>query len=193
MPSFRILPAILVLLAATATARASAAANEIAIDAARIQQSLQTQFPYSVEVLGGLLVLTARDPALTIPARGDRLRMRFRADAGSPGAADLPLGRVLLSGALRYDKPSHAFYLDAPVIEQVVPDRPGIEVDANGRELLTLLLQAYAGSEPLYRLDPKLLATFGDLQVESVRIEDGRVVIAFNQPIGMPELPDETE
>jgi hypothetical protein len=189
MPSFRLLFAILALLAAPA-ARAALAGNEIAIDAARLQRALQAQFPYSVEALGGLFTVTARDPALAIPAHGDRLRMRFRASAGSPGA-DIPLGEVSLSGKLRYDKASRAFYLDAPAIEKIVPDRPGVEVDANGRQLLSVLLQDYAASEPLYRLDPDLLATFGDLQVESARIEDGRVVVAFNQPVGMPELPDD--
>lgn len=182
--------AICLLLAAPLTAHAGVAANEIAIDAGRLRQSLQTQFPYSVEALGGLFVVTARDPALEIPAHGDRLRMQFHASAGMSGGGDLPLGRVLLSGGLRYDKASRGFHLDAPLIERIVPDQPGLEVDANGRELLSLLLQDFARNEPVYRLDPKLLATFGSLRVESARIEDGRVIVAFDQPVSL-ELPDE--
>ena len=189
MPPRRLIATCL-LLAAPLALRAAVAANEIAIDAARIDQSLRAQFPYSVQALGGLFTVTAREPVLEIPAHGDRLRMQFRASAGSAGAESIPLGRVYLSSRLRYDKPGRAFYLDAPVIERVIPDQPGFEVDANGRELLTLLLQDFAASEPVYRLDPELLATFGNLQVESARIEDGRVVVAFDQPIAL-ELPDE--
>ena len=178
----------LLLLAAFA-AHAATAANEIAIDAARIRQSLQANFPYSVDALGGLVVVTARDPQLDIPVQGNRLKMQFHAGIASAGDS-VPLGRVHLSGGLRYDRRTRGFHLDAPVIERIVPDQPGLEIDASGREMLSLLLQDYAQTQPLYQLDPKWLANFGNLQVESARIEGGQVIVAFDQPVAL-ELPDE--
>ncbi len=178
----------LLLLAAFA-AHAATAANEIAIDAARLRQSVQANFPYSVDALGGLFAVTARDPQLDIPAQGNRLKMQFHASVASAGDA-VPLGRVHLSSGLRYDKATRGFHLDAPVVERIVPDRPGLEIDASGREMLSLLLQDYARTQPLYRLDPQWLANFGNLQVESARIEDGQLIVAFDQPVAL-EFPDE--
>jgi len=56
--------------------------------------------------------------------------------------------------------------------------------------LLKLLLSDFARKEPLYKLDPALVANLGGVKVESARIENGHIVVRFNQPVGMPDLSD---
>lgn len=164
--------------------------NELSVDAPRIQQYLAGEFPREYAALGGLFTLTARDPELSIPATGQRLRMAFSASASSAGGADTPVGRIHLSSGLRYDPRDNALYLDQPTLDEVQPASPGQRVDEQTRMLLNLWLADYARKEPLYKLDPALVATLGGVQVESARVENGRIVVRFNQPITLPGLGD---
>ena len=164
--------------------------NELSVDALRIQQYLAGEFPREYAALGGLFTLTARDPELSIPATGQRLRMAFSASASSAGGADTPVGRIQLSSGLRYDPRDNALYLDQPTLDEVQPASPGQHVDEQTRMLLNLWLADYARKEPLYKLDPALVATLGGVQVESARVENGRIVVRFNQPITLPGLGD---
>lgn len=164
--------------------------NEWSVDAPRIQQYLAGEFPREYAALGGLFTLTARDPELSIPATGQRLRMAFSASASSAGGADTPVGRIHLSSGLRYDPRDNALYLDQPTLDEVQPASPGQHVDEQTRMLLNLWLADYARKEPLYKLDPALVATLGGVQVESARVENGRIVVRFNQPITLPGLGD---
>ncbi|HEY5970479.1 MAG TPA: DUF1439 domain-containing protein [Pseudoxanthomonas sp.] len=164
--------------------------NEIAVAAPQVQQYLDSAFPQDYEALGGLFTLTARDPKVDIPASGQRLRMSFSAVASSPGGDDTPVGRVLMSSGLRYDPQDHAIYLDQPMLDEVQPASPGRRVDEQTRMLLNLWLSDYAGKEPLYRIDQAMLANFDTLQVESTRVENGQIVVRFNQPVAMPDLDD---
>ena len=164
--------------------------NEWSVDAPRIQQYLAGEFPREYAALGGLFTLTARDPELSIPATGQRLRMAFSASASSAGGADTPVGRIHLSSGLRYDPRDNALYLDQPTLDEVQPASPGQHVDEQTRMLLNLWLADYARKEPLYKLDPALVATLGRVQVESARVENGRIVVRFNQPITLPGLGD---
>ena len=93
--------------------------NEWSVDAPRIQQYLAGEFPREYAALGGLFTLTARDPELSIPATGQRLRMAFSASASSAGGADTPVGRIHLSSGLRYDPRDNALYLDQPTLDEV--------------------------------------------------------------------------
>ena len=180
----------LALLLASASAMAQAPSNEISVATPQVQQYLDSAFPREYEALGGLFTLTARDPKLTIPATGDRLLMAFSASAASAGGSDTPVGRIELSCGLRYDPQDYALYLDQPTVDNVQPASPGQRVDEQTRVLLNLWLADYARKEPLYKLDPTLLANFGDVKVESARIENGHIVVRFNQPVGMPDLSD---
>lgn len=164
--------------------------NEISVAAPQVQQYLDTAFPQEYEALGGLFTLTARDPKLTIPAFGERLVIDFSASATSAGGADTPVGRIVMSSGLRYDPQDNALYLDQPTLDDVRPASPGHRVDEQTRVLLNLWLTDYARKEPLYKLDPALLANLGGVNVESTRIQDGRIVVRFDQPVGMPELGD---
>ena len=178
------------ILASTSARAADTQDNELSVDAPRIQQYLAGEFPREYEALGGLFTLTARDPELTIPATGQRLQMAFSASASSAGGSDTPVGRIHMSSGLRYDPRDSALYLDQPTLDEVQPASPGHRVDEQTRMLLNLWLTDYARKEPLYKLDPALVATLGGVQVESTRIENGRIVVRFNQPITLPGLGD---
>ena len=169
---------------------AQAPSNEINVAAPQVQQYLDGAFPREYEALGGLFTLTARDPKLTIPASGERLLMAFSASASSAGGSDTPVGRIEMSSGLRYDPQGYALYLDQPTVDDVQPASPGQRVDEQTRVLLNLWLADYARKEPLYKIDPALLANFGSVKVESARIENGHIVVRFNQPVGMPDLSD---
>jgi len=180
----------LALLLVSAPAMAQTPSNEITVAAPQVQQYLDSAFPREYEALGGLFTLTARDPKLTIPASGERLLMAFSASASSAGGSDTPVGRIEMSSGLRYDPQGYALYLDQPTVDDVRPASPGQRVDEQTRVLLNLWLADYARKEPLYKLDPALLANFGTVKVESARIENGHIVVRFNQPVGMPDLSD---
>jgi hypothetical protein len=156
--------------------------NTLSVTAQQVQGYLQAEFPRDFDALGGLVSMTASNPQLTIPADGNRVQMQF--DASSNGKA---LGRVWLSSGLRYEPQAMALYLDAPTVDRVVPTNGG-ELRDRDRQLVSLFLQDYARSEPLYKLDPELLTNFGDVRVESARVEQGQIKVQFNQPVGMPDL-----
>jgi len=180
----------LALLLVGAPAMAQAPSNEISVATPQVQQYLDGAFPREYQALGGLFTLTARDPKLTIPASGERLLMAFSASAASAGGSDTPVGRIEMSSGLRYDAQDNALYLNQPTVDEVQPASPGQRVDEQTRVLLNLWLADYARKEPLYKLDPALLATLGSVKVESARIENGHIVVRFNQPVGMPDLSD---
>lgn len=164
--------------------------NELSVSAPQVQQYLDTAFPREYEALGGLFTLTARDPKLSIPASGERLNMEFSASASSAGSAESPVGRIVMSSGLRYDANDTALYLDQPTVDDVQPASPGQRVDEQTRVLLNLWLTDYARKEPLYKLDPALMANLGGVKVESTSIRNGQIVVRFNQPVGMPDLGD---
>ncbi len=164
--------------------------RELSVGSSQVQQYLDGAFPREYDALGGLFTLTARDPKLSIPASGNRLNMDFSASASSAGSQETPVGRIILSSGLRYDVQNNALYLDQPTVDDVKPATPGHRVDEQTRLLLNLWLEDYAPKEPLYKLDPALMATLGGVKVESARIENGQIVVRFNQPVGMPDLDD---
>lgn len=175
------------LFAAQATPAAEISGKEISVAAPEVQKYLDSAFPQDYDALGGLLTLTARDPELVIPATGQRLQMSFSASASSPGRESLPVGRIIMSSSLRYDQQAHALYLDQPTLDDVQPTTPGQRVDEQTRMLVNLWLADYAGEEPLYQLEPAMVSALNGLNVESTRIENGRIVIRLNQEVG--DLP----
>lgn len=181
--------ALLALLFAAVDARAaSAQGNELSVTAPQVQQYLDTAFPREFDALSGLLTLSARAPTITIPESGQRLQLAFSASASSLGGEDTPVGRVHMSSGLRYDPRAHALYLDQPTLDDVQPASSSQRVDEQTRVLLNLWLADYARKQPLYQLEPDMVAQLGTLQVESTRIEGGKIVVRLNQPTTMPDL-----
>lgn len=181
----RLLAIVLLLMSAAAPALAiEVDGQEVSVAGPEVQEYLEAVFPQQYEALGGLFTLTARDPVLTIPVTGQRLQMTFSASASSPGRGSVPAARISVSSGLRYDPVRYAVFLDQPSIEDVRPAGDGPGVDEQTRMLLSLWLAEYAREEPLYRLEPEMVAMLGSINVESTRIEDQRIVVRFNQPLG---------
>lgn len=172
---------------------ANAPSNEVEIGAEQVQQYLVSAFPREYKALGGLFTLTARNPELSIPREGNRLLMAFDASAASAGGADTPLGRIRMSSGLRYDSQAIALYLDQPTLDNVQPASGGERIDEQTRTLLNLWLSDYARKQPLYRLDPALAASLGDLKVESTTIENGVIKLRLNQPVSLPSLESSSD
>ncbi|PPU92630.1 DUF1439 domain-containing protein [Xanthomonas albilineans] len=156
--------------------------RQISVGAADVQHYLDGSFPQTHKALGGLIEMTIRDPKLTLPP-GNRLKMKFDLSMASGGGAPAPLGTVLLTSGLRYEQQSQAFHLQSPTIDDFRPAANGDKLDANTRELLNVWLDDYARREPIYKLDPRLATAMGKLQIESAGVENGALVVHFNQDI----------
>ncbi|MBO9829925.1 DUF1439 domain-containing protein [Xanthomonas sp. A2111] len=176
--------ALLAFAAATqAQAEPTIQGHQVSVGAADVQHYLDGSFPQTHKALGGLIKMTVRDPKLSLPP-GDRLKMQFDLSMATGGGAATPLGQVLLTSALRYDQQSQSFHLQSPTIDDFRPAANGGKLDANTRELLNAWLEDYARKEPIYKLDPRLTAMLGDVQIQSAGVENGALVVRFNQDIG---------
>ena len=60
----------------------------------------------------------------------------------------------------------------------------GGELDSSTRSLLNSWLADYARREPIYKIDPTVAAVLGTLQVQSAQVENGKLVVTFNQDLG---------
>ncbi|MBN6101841.1 DUF1439 domain-containing protein [Xanthomonas sp. CFBP 8703] len=157
--------------------------RQVSVGAADVQQYLDGSFPQTHKALGGLVKMTIRDPKLSLPP-GDRLKMQFDLSMATGGGAPTPLGTVLLTSGLRYEQQTQGFHLQSPTIDDLRPAANGGKLDANTRELLNVWLGDYARKEPIYKLDPALGAVMGNVQIESAAVENGKLVVHFNQDIG---------
>ena len=167
--------------------------NEVEVGAEQIQQYLVGAFPREYKALGGLFTLTARNPELSIPREGNRMLMAFDASAASAGGTDTPLGKIRMSSGLRYDSQAIALYLDQPSLDNVKTVAGGDNLDEQTRMLLNLWLADYARKQPLYRLDPALVASLGEIRVESTTIENGVIKLRLNQPVNLPSLESSSD
>ncbi|MBN6149475.1 DUF1439 domain-containing protein [Xanthomonas sp. AmX2] len=174
--------AVLLLAAAAAQAAPTIQGKQVSVGAADVQQYLDGSFPQTHKALGGLLLMTVRDPKLSLPP-GDRLKMQFDLSMATAGGAPTPVGTVLLTSGLRYEQQTRGFHLQAPTIDEFHPAASGGKLDANTRELLNAWLGDYARKEPIYKLDPALAAVMGNVQIESAAVENGKLVVHFNQDI----------
>ncbi|WP_127169120.1 DUF1439 domain-containing protein [Xanthomonas sp. BRIP62415] len=156
--------------------------HQISVQGSDLQQFLGGRFPQTHDALGGLVEMTVSNPVLSLPP-GDRLKMAFDLALATAGGAPAPVGNVTLTSALRYDTAKQGFYLDQPTIDDFRPANAGARLDQSTRQLLNAWLADYARKEPIYRIDPAIAAVMGNVQVESVGIQNGRVAVNFNQNI----------
>lgn len=163
------------------------AGHQAEIQAPLLQGFLDQHFPQSYDALHGLYRLTITDPRISLPP-GDRLHMRLTFDGALAGSHSRPLGTVALNSGLRFDPQTAALYLQSPALDDPQP-QDGQQIDARTRELVDLWLADYARKQPIYRFDPALLEQMGTLRVESATVENGRIVVRFNQDIGDLALP----
>jgi len=181
-PLFVRLAACTVLIAAAVGAQAapSISGRELSVGASDVQQYLEGSFPRTQDALGGLIAMTMSHPKLTLP-QGNRLDLGFDVALATAGSAPAPLGKVKLSSGLRYDAQTQGFHLDQPTVDDFTPVNNGGKLDSRTRSLLNAFLVDYARREPIYRIDPTVGALLGALQVESAQVQNGKLVVTFNQ------------
>jgi hypothetical protein len=193
MPPFLRFAATATLLLATLSAHAAPeiSGRRVSVQAADAQAFLEGRFPQRQEALGGLLEVTISQPRLAIPP-GQRMQLGLDLALATAGGAPVPMGNMILTSALRYDTTQRAFFLDQPRIDSFQPVGGGDSLDDGSRQLLNAWLTDYARNEPVYRIDPAIAALLGGMEVESAGIEDGRLVVTFNQELGglAPALAD---
>jgi len=166
----------------TASAEPQVKGSQVSVEAGDVQQYLAGTFPQTHDALGGLLELTVSHPQLKLPP-GNRLDLGFDLAMATAGGAPMQVGNVGLSSALRYDAATQGFFLDRPTVDRFTPAQAGGKLDSRTRELLNVWLADYARREPIYKLDPAIASLMGALQVQSAAVENGRLVVHFNQNV----------
>ncbi len=179
------LAACTVLLAAAIGAQAapSISGRQLSVGATDVQQYLDGSFPRTQDALGGLIAMTMSHPQLTLP-QGNRLDLGFDIAMATAGGNPAPLGKVKLSSGLRYDAETQGFHLQEPTVDDFTPANNGGKLDSRTRGLLNAWLVDYARREPIYKIDPTVAAVLGTLQVQSAQVENGKLVVTFNQDLG---------
>jgi hypothetical protein len=181
---------ILVLLALMATLLAGCATlgavsawlnDRVALAPPQLQRSLDRHYPRTFDRLGGLVSVTLANPRLSIPQGETRLRLDFDVGVATLGGRPEPGGRIALASGLRYEPSTQGLHLDAPELLQF--DLPGAgSLQGGARGLLNTLLAELARSEPVYRLEPDLLAKLPPgRRVGDVAIERGAVVVHLDR------------
>ncbi|MCS4233843.1 DUF1439 domain-containing protein [Stenotrophomonas rhizophila] len=179
------LAACTVLIAAAVGAQAapSVSGRQLSVGASDVQQYLDGSFPRTQDALGGLIAMTMSHPQLTLP-QGNRLDLGFDVAMATAGSAPAPLGKVKLSSGLRYDAQTQGFHLDQPTVDDFTPANNGGRLDSRTRSLLNAWLTDYARREPIYKIDPTVASVLGALQVQSAQVQNGKLVVTFNQDLG---------
>lgn len=179
------LAACTVLIAAAVGAQAapSVSGRQLSVGAGDVQQYLDSSFPRTQDALGGLIAMTMSHPKLALP-QGNRLDLGFDVAMATAGSAPAALGKVKLSSGLRYDAQTQGFHLDQPTVDDFTPANNGGRLDSRTRSLLNAWLTDYARREPIYKIDPTVASVLGALQVQSAQVENGKLVVTFNQDLG---------
>ncbi|WP_141057312.1 DUF1439 domain-containing protein [Stenotrophomonas rhizophila] len=179
------LAACTVLIAAAVGAQAapSVSGRQLSVGASDVQQYLDGSFPRTQDALGGLIAMTMSHPQLALP-QGNRLDLGFDIAMATAGSAPAALGKVKLSSGLRYDAQTQGFHLDQPTVDDFTPANNGGRLDSRTRSLLNAWLTDYARREPIYKIDPAVASVLGALQVQSAQVENGKLVVTFNQDLG---------
>lgn len=179
------LAACTVLIAAAVGAQAapSVSGRQLSVGASDVQQYLDGSFPRTQDALGGLIAMTMSHPQLALP-QGNRLDLGFDIAMATAGSAPAALGKVKLSSELRYDAQTQGFHLDQPTVDDFTPANNGGRLDSRTRSLLNAWLTDYARREPIYKIDPTVASVLGALQVQSAQVENGKLVVTFNQDLG---------
>jgi hypothetical protein len=174
---------VLIAAAVGAQAAPSVSGRQLSVGASDVQQYLDGSFPRTQDALGGLIAMTMSHPQLALP-QGNRLDLGFDIAMATAGGAPAALGKVKLSSGLRYDAQTQGFHLDQPTVDDFTPANNGGRLDSRTRSLLNAWLTDYARREPIYKIDPTVASVLGALQVQSAQVENGKLVVTFNQDLG---------
>jgi len=174
---------VLIAAAVGAQAAPSVSGRQLSVGPSDVQQYLDGSFPRTQDALGGLIAMTMSHPQLALP-QGNRLDLGFDIAMATAGSAPAALGKVKLSSGLRYDAQTQGFHLDQPTVDDFTPANNGGRLDSRTRSLLNAWLTDYARREPIYKIDPTVASVLGALQVQSAQVENGKLVVTFNQDLG---------
>ncbi len=87
-------------------------------------------------------------------------------------------GHALVSGQVRYDPPTGAFFLDQANVVAVTVEGLPDSVRPTVEEVVRRCIESYLTSQPLYRLDPSSFKqSLAKLVLKSVRVWNGRLEI----------------
>lgn len=152
--------------------------NQINFTQPQLQRYLNHSFPREFDKLGGLVSATLANPRLSIPPDDDRLRLDFDIGVSALGARDISRGHFALASRLRYNPATQGLHLDNPEILSVDVPGAGSLMSGGTRQLVNTVLQEYARSEPVYKIDSDVLRRLpASKRIGHPRIETGRVVI----------------
>lgn len=156
--------------------------DQVAFTPAQLQHSLDRRFPRTFDKLGGLVEVTLANPRLSIPPGDTRLRLEFDVGMGALGGQGAPTGHLALASGLRYDPSTQGLHLVDPDLQQFDLPGSGTPLRGGARGVVNSLLAQYARSEPVYRLDPDLLAKLpAGKRIGNVGIERGIVVVHLDR------------
>ncbi|MGI8560703.1 MAG: DUF1439 domain-containing protein [Luteimonas sp.] len=156
--------------------------NEVAFTAPQLQRSMDRRFPRTFDKLGGLVSITMTNPRLSIPPGDSRLRLEFDLGIGALGSDGDPTGHLALASGLRYDTGTHGLHLHDPELLQFDLPNAGSLLRGGARGIVNSLLAEYARTEPVYRLEPDLLAKMpAGKRIGDVGIRRGLVVVHLQQ------------
>lgn len=156
--------------------------DQVAFAPSQLQRHLDQRYPRTFDKLGGLVAVTLDNPRLSIPPGDSRLHLEFDLGIGALGSRGETGGRVALSSGLRYDARSQGLHLDAPELLQFDIPGSGALLEGSARGIFNSLLAQIARDEPVYRLDPDLLAKLpAGRRIGEVGIERGSVVVRLDR------------
>lgn len=181
--SLSISAAVLLLAACSTIGAMSAWLNDqVTFSPSQLQRSLDNRFPRTFDKLGGLVAVTLANPRLSIPQGDTRLRLEFDIGMGALGSEGAPTGHLALASGLRYDPSTQGLHLVDPDLQQFDLPGSGALLKGGARGVVNGLLAEYARSEPVYRLDPDLLAKLpAGKRIGNVGIERGIVVVHLDR------------
>ncbi|MEL1263695.1 DUF1439 domain-containing protein [Pseudoxanthomonas putridarboris] len=154
-------------------------------DAAQLQAAAEGGFPLQRDLLEGFATLSLSQPKVRIPVPGERVQLELDYDVELLTSRSAETGRFTVSSGLRYDPATRGLHLADPQLQdfQTLSSRGGL--DAGTRGVVNALMQDYARDRPLYQLTEEELAQVpGQLTAQSLRVEDGQVVLRLGSPTG---------
>ena len=156
--------------------------DSVSFTPAQLQRSLDKRFPRDFDKLGGLVQVTLSNPRLSIPPGDTRLRLEFDVGMGALGGSGAPTGHIALASGLRYDPATQGLHLVDPDLQQFDLPGSGALLKGGARGMVNSLLAEYARSEPIYRLDPGLLAKLpAGKHIGNVGIGNGLVMVHLDR------------
>jgi len=145
----------------------------------QIQVQLAEVFPLERQYL---VVLTVRlsDPEVDLVEGSDRMHFSTAVTASVQPLGRQGRGTGRISGGIRYDPNTHEIFLQDSRIEDLSVEGVPEQYRDRVREVAQLAVSDRLDRFPLYTLSPEILERLpGPIALRDVRVEDGRLRLAF--------------